>query len=49
MSVITYDSWVNNWYDSLNDCHDNQMKTWLLLSYLQEISDEDLDGYHDYA
>ena len=42
----TYDSWVNGWFDSINDCHNNQMRFWLFASYLQEINDEDLDDEH---
>lgn len=42
----TYDSWVNGWFDSINDVHDNDLNFWMFASYLQEINDEDLDDEH---
>ena len=32
---------VDFWYDSLNDCYRNGMPTFMLLTYIEAITDED--------
>ena len=34
---------VDEWYDGLNDCHNNKLRTELVLEYVSVINDEEND------
>ena len=44
MIKTTWDDVVNNWYDWLNDAHKYQLQFGHFASYLEAISEEQIDG-----
>jgi hypothetical protein len=40
-SETIIESNIDFWYDSLNDCYNNDMPTCMLLTYIEAITDED--------
>ena len=43
-STTTTQDHVDFWYDSLNDCYNNDMSIFTVLTYIEAITDEDSEG-----
>jgi len=43
-STTTTQDHVDFWYDSLNDCYNNDMSIDMVLTYIEAITDEESEG-----